>query len=210
MTNSEPSSSRTVKRSTRTKGYDRDHSANAASASATADPASATMMSPTVLQHNLADHAKAAALQAAADAAAAAATDPKILRAVLLAAAATANALASTIGTTGRCANTPTRRKAAQDEEGESPTQATQDPEIRRPTSAKSDRHSHCHAVPKDPAGSAQSTNRQQPFEGRTKPAAARSTVHQQQPCRQLRYACDPLCPAPEPSCDTSEWQGHC
>jgi hypothetical protein len=63
-------------------------------------------------------------------------------------------------------------------------------------------------------AGPAQleSTNRhwQQPFEGRTKPAAARSTVHQQQPCRQLRYACDPFCPAPAPSCDTSEWQGHC
>ena len=95
--NSEPSLSSTMKRSTRAQDIDRDRSANAASASATADPASAIMMSPTVLQHNLADHAKAAALQAAADAAAAAATDPKILRAVLLAAAATANALASTI-----------------------------------------------------------------------------------------------------------------
>ena len=97
VTNSEPSLSSTMKRSTRAQDIDRDRSANAASASATADPASAIMMSPTVLQHNLADHAKAAALQAAADAAAAAATDPKILRAVLLAAAATANALASTI-----------------------------------------------------------------------------------------------------------------
>jgi len=97
VTNSEPSLSSTMKRSTRAQDIDRDHSANAASASATADPASAIMMSPTVLQHNLADHAKATALQAAADAAAAAATDPKILRAVLLAAAATANALASTI-----------------------------------------------------------------------------------------------------------------
>ena len=98
VTNSEPSLSSTMKRSTRAQDIDRDHSANAASAPATADPASAIMMSPTVLQHNLADHAKAAALQAAADAAAAAAaTDPKILRAVLLAAAATANALASTI-----------------------------------------------------------------------------------------------------------------
>ena len=86
-----------VRRLPRTNDLGGDRSANAASASATADPASAIMMSPTVLQHNLADHAKAAALQAAADAAAAAATDPKILRAVLLAAAATANALASTI-----------------------------------------------------------------------------------------------------------------
>jgi hypothetical protein len=97
VTNSEPSLSSTMKRSTRAQDIDRDHSANAASASATADPASAIMMSPTALQHNLADHAKAAALQAAADAATAAATNPKILRAVLLAAAATANALASTI-----------------------------------------------------------------------------------------------------------------
>jgi hypothetical protein len=97
VTNNEPSLSSTMKRSTRAQDIDRDHSANAASASATADPASAIMMSPAVLQHNLADHAKAAALQAAADAAAAAATDLKILRAVLLAAAATANALASTI-----------------------------------------------------------------------------------------------------------------
>ena len=97
VTNSEPSLSSTMKRSTRAQDIDRDHSANAASASATADPASAIMMSPTAPQHNLADHAKAAALQAAADAATAAATNPKILRAVLLAAAATANALASTI-----------------------------------------------------------------------------------------------------------------
>jgi hypothetical protein len=97
VTNSEPSLSSTMKRSLRAQDIDRDHSANAASASATADPASAIMMSPTALQHNLADHAKAAALQAAADAATAAATNPKILRAVLLAAAATANALASTI-----------------------------------------------------------------------------------------------------------------
>ncbi len=149
MMNSEPFWSRTVKRSTRTKGYDRDHSANAASASATADPASAIMMSPTVLQHNLADHAKAAALQAAADAAAAAATDPKILRAVLLAAAATASALASTIPLDA--VNTPTRRKAAQDEEGEFPTQATQDPKAHwhayRSTSANSRQHQHSHTV---------------------------------------------------------------
>jgi hypothetical protein len=74
---------------------------------------------------------------------------------------------------------------------------------------------SHGHAVSKDPAGPAQSSNRQQPLEGRTNlnPTAAslRSTHHLrlQQPCRQLRLACDPLCPAPEPSCNKSEWQGH-
>jgi hypothetical protein len=93
--NSEPSLSPIVKRSTRTKDDNRDHSANAASALATAGPEPAT--SSSVLQHNLADNAEAAALQAAADAAAAAATDPRILRAVLLAAAATANTLAQTI-----------------------------------------------------------------------------------------------------------------
>jgi hypothetical protein len=81
------------------------------------------------------------------------------------------------------------------------------------PSCDTSEWQEHCRlsqAASNDPAGPAQSTNRQQPREGRTKPAAARSTVHQQQPCRQLRYACDPLCPAPEPSCDTSEWQGDC
>jgi hypothetical protein len=91
--NSQPSLSPTVKRSTRTRDGDRDHSANAASPSATAGPELARNSS--VQQHNLADNAEAAALPAAAaDAAAAATTEPRILRAVLLAAAAAANALA--------------------------------------------------------------------------------------------------------------------
>jgi hypothetical protein len=94
MMNSEPFSSHTVKRSTRTKDYDSDHSANAASASATAGPEPTRNSS--VQQHKPAENLAAAALQAAADAAATAAEDPWILRAVLLAAAATAKALAQT------------------------------------------------------------------------------------------------------------------
>jgi hypothetical protein len=96
MMNSEPSSSRTVKRSTSTKDNHSDHSANAASTSATAGPEPARNLS--VQQHEPAENLAAAALQAAADAAATAAEDPRILRAVLLAAAATANlkALAQT------------------------------------------------------------------------------------------------------------------
>ena len=92
-----------------------DHLANAASSSATVGTEPAVMMSPTVLRHNPADNAKAAAMQAAADAAATAAEDPRILRTVLLAAAATANALAQTIpqDTVLPCA--PTWRKAAPD-----------------------------------------------------------------------------------------------
>ena len=82
MMNSEPFSSRTVKRSTRTKDYDSDHSANAASASATAGPKPTRNSS--VQQHKPAENLAAAALQAAADAAATAAEDPWILRAVLL------------------------------------------------------------------------------------------------------------------------------
>ena len=94
MMNSEPSLSRTVKRSTSTKDNDSDHSANAASTSATAGPEPARNFS--VQQHKPAENLAAAALQAAADAAATAAEDPRILRAVLLAAAATAKALAQT------------------------------------------------------------------------------------------------------------------
>jgi hypothetical protein len=106
--------------------------------SATAAPEPARNSS--VQQHNLADKAEAAALQAAADAAAAATTEPRILRAVLLAAAATANALARSIPPdSGRhYDSTPTRRKAAPDEaQGEPPTQATQN--------AKAHRHAHRH-----------------------------------------------------------------
>ena len=55
------------------------------------------MISPSVLRRNLTDNAKAAAIQAAADAAAAATENPRILRAILVAAAATANALAQAI-----------------------------------------------------------------------------------------------------------------
>jgi hypothetical protein len=93
----DPSESHT-KQSTRTNDFGGDHLANAASPSATVGSEPAIVMSPNVLRHNLADNAKAAAIQAAADAAAAAATsEPRILRAVLLAAAATANALARSI-----------------------------------------------------------------------------------------------------------------
>ena len=86
-----------MKRSTRANDSCGDHLANAASSSATVGTEPAVMMSPTVLRHNPADNAKAAAMQAAATAAATAAEDPRILRTVLLAAAATANALAQTI-----------------------------------------------------------------------------------------------------------------
>ena len=88
-----------VKQRTRTNDNGRVHPANAASSLATAG--TEPPMSPTVLRHNLADNAEAAALQAAADAAAAAVApecdDVRVLRAVLMAAAATANALAQTI-----------------------------------------------------------------------------------------------------------------
>ena len=99
-----------MKRSTRTK----DHYANAASASATAGPEPAKNSS--VQQHKPAENLAAAALQAAADAAATAAEDPRILRAVLMAAAATARALAHDTGTVqprrrgGRPPSTRTRR----------------------------------------------------------------------------------------------------
>ena len=75
--------------------------------------------SPTELRYKPADNAAAAALWTAADAAAGAAEcdDPRILRAVLLAAAATAIALAQT----GDSAGTPTRRKAAPDSGGRIP-----------------------------------------------------------------------------------------
>ncbi len=80
------------KQRTRTNDNGRVHPANAASSLATAG--TEPPMSPTVLRHNFADNAEAA-LQAAA--LQAAAKDPRILRTVLLAAAATANALAQTI-----------------------------------------------------------------------------------------------------------------
>ena len=89
------SSAPDVKRSTSTNDNGRGHPTNAASALAATGPDPARNSS--VQQHNLADKAEAAALQAAADAAAAATTEPRILRAVLLAATATANALARSI-----------------------------------------------------------------------------------------------------------------
>ena len=84
-----------VKRTTRTRPNGRDSPANAARASAAADPES----SLTELRHNpVAESPAAAALRTAANAAAAAAEcdDPRILQTVLVAAAATANALAHT------------------------------------------------------------------------------------------------------------------
>ena len=86
-----------AKQSARANDLDGDQLANAASSLATVGTDPAIMMSPNVLRHNLADNAKAAAIQAAADAAAAATENPRILRAVLVAAAATANALAQAI-----------------------------------------------------------------------------------------------------------------
>ena len=78
----------------RTRHDGRDSPTNAARASAAADPET----SPTELRHSLAENAAAAALRTAAIAAAAAAKceDPWILHTVLVAAAATANALAQT------------------------------------------------------------------------------------------------------------------
>ena len=86
-----------AKQSARANDLDGDQLANAASSLATVGTDPAIMISPSVLRHNLADNAKAAAIQAAADAAAAATENPRILRAVLVAAAATANALAQAI-----------------------------------------------------------------------------------------------------------------
>jgi hypothetical protein len=88
----------TVKRTARTQPNGRDCPANAARASAAACRELAVTRSPTELRYNPADNAAAAALWTAADAAAAAAKcdDLRILQAVLLAAAATANALAQT------------------------------------------------------------------------------------------------------------------
>ena len=85
-----------VKRTARTQPNAKDSPANAARASAAADPET----SVTELRHNpVAENPAAAALRTAANAAAAAAAecdDPRILQTVLLAAAATANALAHT------------------------------------------------------------------------------------------------------------------
>ena len=94
LMNSAPPVSPTVTRSTRTKDNGRDHSANAASALATAGPELTRSLS--VQRHEPAKNPAAAALQAAADAAAIAAkrNDHEVLRAVLRAAATTANALA--------------------------------------------------------------------------------------------------------------------
>jgi hypothetical protein len=113
------------KQRTRTNDNGRVHPANAPSSLATAG--TEPPMSPTVLRHNFADNAEAAALQAAA----AAAKDPRILRTVLLAAAATANALAQTIPQDTVLECSPTRRKTAPHTEGEPQTQrqATQNPE---------------------------------------------------------------------------------
>jgi hypothetical protein len=138
---SDPPSSPIVKRSTRTNARGRDCPANAASASAAAGAEPA--MSPTELRHNpAAENAAAAALQAA-DAAAAAAEcdDPRVLRAVLLAAAATANALAQTgaqdtVQAHRRGGRPPPTRRA-------NPRARPQNPEAHRHTSAKSHRQSH-------------------------------------------------------------------
>ena len=86
-----------AKQSARANDLDGDQLANAASSLATVGTDPAIMISPSVLRRNLTDNAKAAAIQAAADAAAAATENPRILRAVLVAAAATANALAQAI-----------------------------------------------------------------------------------------------------------------
>ena len=122
-----------VKRTARTKPNGRDCPANAARTSAAAGPEPAVTRSPTELRYNPADNAAAAALWTAA---AAECDDPRILRAVLLAAAATANALAQT----GDSAGTPTRRKATPDSEGGSQNPAPPKPEAHRHTSAKG----HC------------------------------------------------------------------
>ncbi len=100
-----------------------------------------------------ADNAKAAAaMQAAADAAATAAEDPRILRTVLLAAAAPANALAQTIPQDTvlphRRGGRPTRRA------NPTKSQATQNPEVLRHTSANSHRHQHSQTASVDLAAS--------------------------------------------------------
>ena len=93
MSSDDPSLIPVVKR-IRTRPDGRDSPTNAARASAAADPET----SPTELRHSLAENAAAAALRTAAIAAAAAAKceDPWILHTVLVAAAATASALAQT------------------------------------------------------------------------------------------------------------------
>ena len=106
-----------VRRPSRTKDDGRDHSANAASALTTAGPE--PTRSPRVQRHEPAENPAAAALQAAADAAAIAAkrNDHEVLRAILRAAATTANALAQaapqdTVPTHRRGGRPPpTRRK---------------------------------------------------------------------------------------------------
>ena len=90
MSSDDPSLVPVVKRP-RTRPDGRDSPTNAARASAAADPEP----NPTELRHSLAGNAAAAALRTAAIAAAAAAKcdDPWVLHTVLVAAAATANAL---------------------------------------------------------------------------------------------------------------------
>ncbi len=197
--NSEPSLSPTVKRSTRTKDNDRDHSANAASASATAGPEPARNSS--VQQHIPAENLAAAALQAAADAAATAADaaataakcdDPEVLRAVLRAAATTANALR--LAQAASQDTVPTLVQGRPRLGGRRPEPGHAKPGgPHRHISANSHRHYHSQTASMDPA----SNNRQQPPEGRTKsPPADRSIYHRkQQPRCHFHYACDSQCP---------------
>ena len=123
-----PSLSPVVKRAARTRPKARDSPANAAGAStAAADPET----SPTELRHSLAENAAAAALRTAAIAAAAAAKceDPWILHTVLVAAAATANALAQTSAQDTVQAHRRVLRKTTPDEEGEPRSPAPPKPE---------------------------------------------------------------------------------
>ncbi len=92
---------------------------------------------------------------------------------------------------TGRCASTPTRRKAAQDEEGESPTQATQDPKAHwhahRSTGANSRRQSrHQHSQPEHSAF-ADSPPRAGQAPGRPQPGARPPRFDSTAPLRATR-----------------------
>jgi hypothetical protein len=167
-----------VKQRTRTNDNGRVHPANAASSLATAG--TEPPMSPTVLRHNLADNAEAAALQAAADAAAAATKckDSRVLRAVLMAAAATANALAQTI---------PPDTVLAHRRGGRPPPTRRANP---RPRPRRTRRPTGMHTGTPAPTATGTSTARQSrqlsaiansPPKGRPGPSAARSTTTQLQ-----------------------------
>jgi hypothetical protein len=182
----------TVKRGTRNKANGRNCPANAARASAAAGPEPA--MSPTVLRHNpAAENAAAAALQAA-DAAAADAEcdDPRVLRAVLLAAAATANALAQTgaqdtVQAHRRGGRPPPTRRA-------NLKARPQNPEAHRHTSAKSRRQSHSQAAKQSRQHDPATANK--PPQGQDKPV--RSQEHHPPPAATAPLP--PLCLRPAKS----------